>query len=130
MPTLNGWLLGYPVVYLVSSYEEAAKASRLLSAAPLRRFWLRLRCGALEQLNKEGGAGASQQSSTSSVGSSNEDVLMAFTVPEELHTPSVAAAVAALVARVGAACGAHPSVWCSGPPALAVESVGPGAVSL
>jgi hypothetical protein len=125
MPTLNGWLLGYPVIYLVGSYQAAASASRQLSAAQLRRFSLRLACAALGPLagGEAGGAAAA-------------DVLLSFTVPAELHTPALDAAVSALVGFVaglsieGEGTGLFPAGAWSGPPTLCVETVGPGAVSL
>ena len=38
MPTLNGLLLGYPVLYYVESVEESLKAARDLSSEPLTLF--------------------------------------------------------------------------------------------
>ena len=35
MPTTNGWLLGYPVVYSVADADEAQRASRCLSSGDL-----------------------------------------------------------------------------------------------
>jgi hypothetical protein len=42
LPTLNGWLLGYPVVYLVSTPADAELAARCLSSSVLQlaQFWL------------------------------------------------------------------------------------------
>eukprot|EP00955_Chlamydomonas_euryale_P113239 366203-Chlamydomonas_euryale.AAC.15 len=38
MPTLNGWLLGYPALYLVRSVDEAQAAARALSCHELTLF--------------------------------------------------------------------------------------------
>lgn len=38
MPTINGWILGYPVSYLVHSVDEAEKASRVLSTSTLQVY--------------------------------------------------------------------------------------------
>ena len=38
MPTLNGWLLGYPVVYYIRSADEAQAAARCLSSDALSVF--------------------------------------------------------------------------------------------
>jgi hypothetical protein len=123
MPSLNGWLLGYPVVYLVGSYEEAAAASRALSMSQLHRFCVALVPAALpaQQLGSGGGE--------------RKDALMAFTVPQELHTPELDAATAGLVASISHALEsssgtAFPSGLWQGPPTLFVEAAGPGAVSL
>jgi hypothetical protein len=45
MPTLNGFLLGYPVVYYVRDLGEAGAASRLLSASVLQLHRVYVRCG-------------------------------------------------------------------------------------
>jgi hypothetical protein len=40
MPTLHGFLLGYPVIYVVHDLEEAERASRCLSTCSLRLYCL------------------------------------------------------------------------------------------
>lgn len=43
LPTLNGWLLGYPVVYLVTA-ETALGAAQWLSQEPLCLFSIQVSC--------------------------------------------------------------------------------------
>lgn len=40
MPTLHGFLLGYPIIYVVHDLEEAERASRCLSTCSLRFYCL------------------------------------------------------------------------------------------
>jgi hypothetical protein len=40
MPTLHGYLLGYPLIYVVHDLEEAERASRCLSTCSLRLYCL------------------------------------------------------------------------------------------
>jgi hypothetical protein len=133
MPTLNGWLLGYPVVYLVGSYEEAAAASRALSACTLSRFAVRLPCAALPGGANPGAGGGGGGGG----GGDGDGALLAFTAPQELHGHALDAAAAAIVASIGGAAAAgaagapaFPAGLWAGRPALTVEAVGPGAVSL
>jgi hypothetical protein len=139
MPTLNGWLLGYPVIYCVCGYEDAAKASRLLSAGRLHLFTIRLPCTALRQLTGQHTAGNVSSTGRRLVVNTS---LLAFSVPEELHTAEVdqavalmmAAARAAVAGEAGSCTGAMPptrvaSIW-GALPILSVETVGPGAFSL
>ncbi|KAL4193650.1 hypothetical protein AMTRI_Chr06g177790 [Amborella trichopoda] len=68
IPTLNGWLLGYPVVYLFSK-EHTSHAVCNLSTRPLHIFKILV-----------GRKGASAREN------SQEEELMSFTVPYELST--------------------------------------------
>ncbi|GBF92156.1 hypothetical protein Rsub_04503 [Raphidocelis subcapitata] len=148
MPTLNGWLLGYPVVYSVGSYEEAARASGALSAAQLHLFTVRARCAPLGALCGADAAAAAArtrpQAGAQGRGADGGNVLLSFTVPRELRSAGVDAAAAALLdalrraARRGSGGGGGgggsggerfpAGLW--GEPTLAVEPAGPGAVSL
>lgn len=135
MPTLNGWLLGYPVMYLVGSYEEASKASMLLSASQLHLFTVRLPCLALQQLRQRQEQRAAAGRGVE-VGSWAEAQLMAFSVPAELHTEPLTRAVEAMVSSISSAVEAgsngdtFPANLWAGLPMLDVKAVGPGAVSL
>lgn len=138
MPTLNGWLLGYPVVYHVASREDAATAGRVLSCAPLVRGVLRAECAALEWLAHGGGSGSGRGSvgtrpscaSDGGAGRGPGDELLAFTAPLGLADEAVRAgltAAARAAERAAAAAGA--GVWRSRV-AEATEVVGTGVVSL
>lgn len=117
MPTLNGLLLGYPVVYWVTGLDEAAAASRVLSASVLQLFCVKAVC--------------------SCVGPTNQ-ALMSFTVPAELCDAGVEKAVNGLRRKVQeSAANCSLSDGCAALPAgtwgevvLAVEGVGPRPISL
>jgi hypothetical protein len=76
MPTLNGLLLGYPVVYQLSDADQAERASRALSASVLLLHRVMLRC----RMPLSGAAPGSQQAAAAQGAS----MLCAFSVPEEL----------------------------------------------
>ena len=125
MPTLNGWLLGYPVVYIVAGREAAAAAARALSGAALRRVAVRAACPALARRLEAGGNGGNVG------GGEGGDELLAFTIPEALcGGGAVDDACAALLARVrGAARRGGPVRW-DVAAALHVGAAAPGAVAL
>jgi hypothetical protein len=95
MPTLNGLLLGYPLVYHVRDRRDAAAASSALSSSPLVLWHIVGRCQVLQQLPGADADGA-------------DVVLQAFTAPEAcVVRDRVAAHAAALAARAqqqGAGC--------------------------
>jgi hypothetical protein len=76
MPTLNGLLLGYPLVYHVRDQAGAAAASRALSGAQLSLHHISGACPALLQLLPEVLGGIAERSSQQ-----QRVVLQAFTVP-------------------------------------------------
>lgn len=141
MPTLNGWLLGYPVVYYVEGQEDATRASRMLSAARLRRLSVRLPCAAAPLV----AAAPAAAGVGGAAGGWPDGELMAFTVPEKLLCPDLERAVARMMAALRAAVahgvggggvvgrggvvGALAGVWVDAPE-LVAASVGPTAVSL
>lgn len=92
MPTLNGLLLGYPVVYYVRDQEDAAVASRVLSRGELTLHRVLATCGA--QL----GAALSRAGADGD-GDGLVVVVMAFTVPAALMG-CADAAPGAVVGRV------------------------------
>jgi hypothetical protein len=75
LPTLNGWLLEYPAVYLVHTLEEAAAASKALSSDKLQLHMLRAQL-------------ASKVCSQLRTGDASH-VLCAFSVPEAMHGSDV-----------------------------------------
>lgn len=117
MPTLNGFLLGYPVVYVVSDLQEAGVASRMLSAAQLKLHRLIATC-------------AGQLSSTLLPDSGMDRVvLMSFTLPETVvESAGVEQKVQQIVQRLQERAQQHPGLWKG--VEVAVMSVGPQAISL
>lgn len=153
MPTLNGWLLGYPAVYWVQDIESALLASRCLSSSQLHLFSIKVACPKLQaaapltskrqaqprgkhQSHVSGAGQALQHSPAVGVHDSHAHTLMAFSVPSDLHTDLLDDAVGKLVDRVVAAsimyAAADPSLpaglW--GEVSLDVKIVGPQAVSM
>jgi hypothetical protein len=115
MPTMNGWLLGYPVVYQLQDAQAAERASRALSSSTLLLHRVRLRC-ALQ---------LAQQPPVRGQG----DALCAFSVPDELLAcQEVLGGVARWFDALRAAAGRAAGVW--GAPELVRASVGPGPVAL
>jgi hypothetical protein len=121
MPTLNGMLLGYPVVYWVQGYEEAVSASRELSMSKLQLFKIK---GTCSWLTSEGRLATAEADGGCIV------VLMAFSVPQLVCCAAVAQAVEERVNCMRAK--AHSAGCKSGWSSLqwSVEAVGPQAVSL
>ena len=121
MPTLNGWLLGYPVVYWVRDYDEAGAASRALSCCVLKRYSLFVR-----GISRSPGLGAidsGSRSSSSAVskvvesraspyrgmtgGEVEQDskwLLLAFTIPAGLEPLGWGVQLARLVMQMESAC--------------------------
>jgi hypothetical protein len=101
MPTLIGFLLGYPAVYWVKSLQEAAAASKVLSTSRLRLHRVHGSCSALAHCGCD----------TSSGGIKGRHMtLLSFTVPEALCGDVIQSKVQQLVARLREAAGsiAHP----------------------
>lgn len=135
MPTLNGLLLGYPVVYCVHSLQEAAAASRVLSASQLQLHRVTAKCGRqLGALLLGAAAGGSSSKAGGLLPQSDHQAvcLMSFTVPvgvseeKEVVEERVAARVARLQHKTG---GDSSSVW-EAAVEHSVRVVGPQAVSL
>jgi hypothetical protein len=113
MPTMNGWLLGYPVVYQLADAEQAERASRALSASTLLLHRVTLRCRL--QLGQ-------QQAAPGPGG-----VLCAFSVPDELLCEEVEGRIARWLDGLRAAAG-RAGVWAE--PELVAMPVCPGPVAL
>jgi hypothetical protein len=121
MPTLNGWLLEYGVVYLVRSREEAAAASRALSGCALDLVSFHLPWAAAVQLPQQ-------------------QALLAFSLPADLHDARAAAAAEGVQRRLrgrlqglqrqqqGAAAGSWRGLW--GDAAMSVERLAPRPINL
>jgi hypothetical protein len=83
MPTLNGFLLCYPVVYFVRDLTEAGAASKMLSASVLQLHRVFVRCGKelrgfLQSVQSDVGKGSRASSQTAD----DNIMLMSFTVPD------------------------------------------------
>ena len=116
MPTMNGWLLGYPVIYLLADAEEAALASRALSSSALLLHRVMLACREPLIVAPQGLSRAGQA-----------DVLCAFSLPEELLGSCVEARVGLWLDDVRDAA-ADWAIW--DVPEMDRASVGPGPVAL
>jgi hypothetical protein len=125
MPTLNGLLLGYPVVYYVRDHQEAAVASRMLSASQLKLHRVVATCTAQLSAMLQAAAG---QASSKIMGPQTTDstILMSFTVPASISSADdkVQQAVKRLQSVQGLVC----DVWTSVD--VFVSTVGPQALSL
>jgi hypothetical protein len=125
MPTLNGLLLGYPVVYYVRDHQEAAVASRMLSASQLKLHRVVATCTAQLSAMLKAAAG---QVSSKIMGPQSMDstVLMSFTVPARLSgaDDKIQQAVRRLHSNQDCVC----DVWTSVD--LLISTVGPQALSL
>ena len=75
MPTLNGYLLGYPAVYAVHCLDGALAASRCLSSTTLRLHTASARLR---------GAGADLRQTGAERSGDEQGVLLGFSVPSEL----------------------------------------------
>ena len=85
MPSLHGWLLGYPVIYIVRSMDEAQRAARCLSADDITVFRASVSASpqaAGMQLREGGG-----KEVASSNGCMEACILSAFSVPTRLCLP-------------------------------------------
>ncbi|KAK9814822.1 hypothetical protein WJX72_012047 [[Myrmecia] bisecta] len=82
MPTLSGWLLGYPVVYLVDS-DNVDLAARLLSSSALRLYKLQMTCKPLRDALVE-------HPGLSSVETAGLDTLCSFSLPSMLSMKGLA----------------------------------------
>lgn len=82
LPTLNGWLLGYPVVFLIRSSEEAAFVAAALSSTPL------LLCEAFADFGCAKGTSGSPVAEKSSGSTAAGDALFSFTLPASLISQS------------------------------------------
>lgn len=125
MPTLNGLLLGYPVVYYVRDHQEAAVASRMLSASQLKLCRVVATCA--PQLSATLKAAAGQVTSKMLMPQSTDStVLMSFTVPATLSgaDDKVQQAVRRLQGNQGCVCDVWTCVVSN------TSTVGPQAVSL
>lgn len=92
MPTLNGWLLGYPFIYWVTSREAADKACRHLSTTTLRLHQVKL------PLSKDFEDRLKSGSITEEFWSMFEaQQLCAFSIPDYLSSEHTEAAVAAML---------------------------------
>eukprot|EP00879_Flechtneria_rotunda_P004457 GHRR01004709.1.p1 GENE.GHRR01004709.1~~GHRR01004709.1.p1 ORF type:complete len:292 (+),score=86.10 GHRR01004709.1:583-1458(+) len=81
MPTLNGLLLNYPIVYWVRNVEEACQASRILSSSRLQLFSVRGKCMSCSTV------------ADGWLSDGISGVLWSFTVPEHLYDEEVADSV-------------------------------------
>jgi len=121
MPTLNGWLLGYPVVYWVRDYDQSVAASRALSCCVLKRYSLFVRGVSREPGLAAIGSGSSSSSSAVSkvmgsrasphrgmsggeVEQDSKWLLLAFTIPAGLEPLGLEAQLARLVMQMESAC--------------------------
>eukprot|EP00884_Botryococcus_braunii_P016736 jgi/Botrbrau1/3746/Bobra.0363s0024.1 len=103
LPTLNGWLLGYPVVYRVNE-DSVSAASLALSLEPLVRYSLQVLSPALQEAGKRAGWSEARHSMADSVA--------AFTIPGHLWSGKSSAGVDAWHARVNEACAQAPEeLW-------------------
>jgi len=119
LPTINGWLLQYPVVYVVTP-ENASSAAAALSSAGLALFEMRMPCAAVSW----GGAGRG------GMDGSQPDVLYGYSAPAAL-ADAVAAhdELGALRRRLADSEGSGGcGVW--GQPRLEVTARPPGPVAL
>ncbi|KAF6261259.1 hypothetical protein COO60DRAFT_803812 [Scenedesmus sp. NREL 46B-D3] len=101
MPTLNGFLLGYPAVYWVRGLDDAAAASKVLSLSRLKLHRVHGSCSAVAAL--DGGTG-----SASNKGSRNT-MLLSFTAPEALCDAEFDCKVQQLLTRLRAVAGSGTS---------------------
>uniref|UniRef100_A0A383WD02 Uncharacterized protein n=1 Tax=Tetradesmus obliquus TaxID=3088 RepID=A0A383WD02_TETOB len=92
MPTLNGFLLGYPAVYWVRSLQEAAAASKVLSTSRLRLHRVHGNCPALAAFGCDSSSGRSI--------AGRRMALLSFTVPEALCDDAFESKVQQLLARL------------------------------
>ncbi|MCO5584000.1 hypothetical protein L7F22_037918 [Adiantum nelumboides] len=79
LPTLNGWILGYPVIYYFKR-ENVSKAVRALSVSALLQFKILIQSSLVFQTSEEQGL----------EGSSAMHSLTSFTMPSELNGDKVA----------------------------------------
>jgi hypothetical protein len=121
MPTLNGLLLGYPVVYQLSDAQQAERASRALSSSVLLLHRVMLNCRMTSARGQAAGSATKQAAGTQGAG-----MLCAFSVPEEL-ADSVQQRVGLWVESMRAAV-ARAEVW--DVPEVVRVLVGPGPVAL
>lgn len=128
MPTLNGFLLGYPVVYHVRDLQEAGVASRMLSASQLQLHRVVATCAA--QLTAVLQAAAENQRSNQAAAHQACDkvVLMSFTLPATAESADAQEKVQRTVHRLRGRQAELPDIWQG--LELSVISVGPQAVSL
>jgi hypothetical protein len=93
MPTLNGFLLGYPAVYWMRGLQEAAAASKVLSLSRLKLHRVLGSCAAVSACSGDAsGAGRST-------------CLMSFTVPEAVCDDVLGCRVQQLMTRLHEAAG-------------------------
>jgi hypothetical protein len=99
MPTLNGILLGYPVVYYIRDLREAAVASRMLSGSQLKLHRI---VGTLSPQLSALLKGAVGQSSSKApvLQTTDSTVLMSFTVPVATASAVVDAKVEQVMQRL------------------------------
>jgi len=127
MPTLNGFLLGYPVVYHVRDLQEAGVASRMLSASQLQLHRVVATCAA--QLTAVLQAAGDQRSNQAAAHQAcDKVVLMSFTLPATAESADAQEKVQQTVHRVRGRQVELPDIWQA--LELSVISVGPQAVSL
>jgi hypothetical protein len=108
MPTLNGFLLGYPAVYWVQSLQEAAAASKVLSMSHLKLHKVLGSCTAVKACSGDAS------------GAGRVPCLMSFTVPESVCDGALECKVLQLLARLqGAAAGSD--VCCDGAASATVQ---------
>lgn len=135
MPTLNGLLLGYPVVYCVWDQADAAAGSRMLSAAELKLHRIVGRCDVLARLGL-GAAGApikqhlqvSVEPGGNAAAGGAVVVLQSFTVPDSVWGEEVEGRVPQVLQQLQACAAHNPGCWHG--IELVTSVVGPQAVSL
>lgn len=131
MPTLNGFLLCYPVVYYVRDLREAGAASRMLSASVLQLHRVSVRCGKELHGCLQSFQADDRKGSKASYQSADSIMLMSFTVPDGAAAEA-GDAVGCMLGNTsnrlqGSVCVMH-EVWDS--VEHTVTNVGPQAVSL
>jgi hypothetical protein len=118
MPTLNGWLLGYPVVYWVKDHEEAVAASKALSCSVLKRYSLMIagitrnpgvgnKYSSSRGSSDRSSVAGKKRGSTGVVGAGDLDkewAVLSFTVPAGLHSVGLDLQLKRLVAAVQTVC--------------------------
>lgn len=128
LPTLNGWLLGYPIVYLVEDAAQACLAGRVLSASSLDLFRVKAAPAAPAAAGSD--AAGARGTRRDLLADAEPVDLLAFTLPSELRDAGVDVAVDGFVAElVRRQAGAAGEPWW-GELRLHVERMGPRPVAL